>query len=316
MLAAKGWRLLGRLQVRREHLIPIISLKRRPTLTHEDSEGKKVQHLNVFLVKPQYKTSDEVIEKTDCEIVVAVPIAGYGKAELFIKRMPPAPPRWAALFKDYVDLSQLAVRSISGALFIEVKGRCFVLALGQGGRFLLKDDVTEDRFGLLCALNAVDPKTFRCVDVQALDAIQSHTRIQSGQEATPDQFGLDVEQDMLKAIVGAPSNPALGGRITGSDSLSLSVKMDLSDLPFVLDECRKHFEADLSKEDHQWVYNIAQIKSSAVTSALECALADRFASSDFDGIWLSVPEIIDWTAVKGFMFTHGKREMHPDISLP
>lgn len=285
-------------------------------MTDEDFEDKKVQHLNVFLVKPQYSTSDEVIDKSECRPGVSIPIAGYGTAELFIKRTPAAPPRWAALFKDFLDIRKLAVQGTSGALFIEVKGRCFVLALGQGGRFLLKDDVAEDRFGLLCALNAVDPNTFRCVDVQALDAIQSHTRIQSGQEATPDQFGLDVEQDMLKTIVGAPKNPALGGRITGSDSLSISVKVDLSDLPFVLDECRKHFEADLSKEDHQWVYNIAQTKSPALTTRLEHALNDKFASGVFDGIWLSVPEILDWTAVKGFMYARGKREIHADISLP
>ena len=73
------------------------------------------------------------------------------------------------------------------------------------------------------------------MDVQSLDAIQSHTRIQSGQETTSDQFGLDVEQDMLKAIVGAPRDEKLGTRMTGTDSLVVSAKMDLSDLPSFLD---------------------------------------------------------------------------------
>ena len=277
---------------------------------------KKVNHLNIFLVKPAYTTADQIVNEDFCEPPVEVQIAGHGSGQLFIKRTPPAPPKWAALFKDYVNLSALAVPGISAAFSVEVNGRWFVLTFGQGGRFLLKDDVCEERFGLLCALNSVDPKTFRCVDVQSLDAIESHTRIQSGQETTPDQFGLDVEQDMLKAIVGAPLNPALGNRMTGSDSLSVAVKMDLSDLPFLLDEYRKKFETDLSAQDHYWVNNISMTKSATVIGALEAALNTRLSAKNFDGVWLAIPEIIEWTTVKGFMYTHGGKEVHPDINLP
>ena len=276
---------------------------------------KKGNHLNVFLVKPAYTTIDQIINGASCEPPVRVQIAGHGDGQLFIKKTPPSPPKWAGLFKDYLDLNTLEVPGVSAALAIAVGGRWFVLAFGQGGRFLIRDDIYEERFGLLCALNAVDPKTFRCIDVQSLDAIQSHTRIQSGQETTPDQFGLDVEQDMLKAIVGAPLNPALGTRMTGSDSLSVSVRMDLSDLPFLLDEYRKQFEADLNAKDHEWVNNISLTKSATLIGDLEALLNAKLAANDFAGVWLSIPEIIDWSMVKGFIFTGGRKEMHPDITL-
>jgi uncharacterized protein (TIGR04141 family) len=214
---------------------------------------KKEHHLNILLIQAAYTTIDQIVNITSCKIPIEVKIAGCGAGRLFIKRTPPAPPKWADLFKDDVDLNSLEVPGVSAVLLIEIRGRWFVLAFGQGGRFLIKDDVYEDRFGLLCALNSVDPKTFRCVDVQSLDAIQSHTRIQSGLEATPDQFGLDVEQDMLKAIVGTPFNLALGSRMTGSDSLSVTVKLDLSDVPLLLNEYRNQFEADLNSKDHQFV---------------------------------------------------------------
>ena len=175
---------------------------------------KKVRHLSIFLIKASHKTASAVINEEACSAPVDVQISGLGKCKLYVKKTNAAPPKWASLFEDHLDIRALAVPGLSAALFVKSHSRCFVLTFGQGGRFLLKDDVWEDRFGLHTALNSVDPKSFRCIDVQSLDAIQSHTRIQSGEETTSDQFGLDVEQDMLKAIVGAPLNPALGTRMT------------------------------------------------------------------------------------------------------
>jgi uncharacterized protein (TIGR04141 family) len=169
---------------------------------------------------------------------------------------------------------------------------------------------------LLVALNSVDKESFRCIDKQSLDTIQSHTRIQSGQETTADQFGLDVEQDMLKAIVGAPKDSRLGSRMTGTDSISVSVRMDLSDLPFLLKSYKEKFEADLSATDYQWVNNISLVKNStSFVDALDNKLLEKFLKKDYSDLWLAIPEIIPWNTVKGFIYTHGKKILHPDINL-
>jgi uncharacterized protein (TIGR04141 family) len=118
---------------------------------------------------------------------------------------------------------------------------------------------------------------------------------------------LDVEQDMLKAIVGAPSNPALGSRMAGSDPLLVSVKMSISDLPHLLGAYRKKFEAEISSADYEWVNNISITKSSTLIAELEAGLDKKIATKNFDGIWLSIPEIIEWNTVVGFMYTHGHR---------
>jgi len=86
-------------------------------------------------------------------------------------------------------------------------------------------------------------------------------------------------------------------------------------LPFLLDEYRKQFEADLNAKDHQWVNNIALTKSATLIGDLEAALNAKFGLNNFDNVWLSVPEIIEWSTVKGFMYTLGRREVHPDINL-
>jgi uncharacterized protein (TIGR04141 family) len=276
---------------------------------------KKVYQLSIFLIKTSCTSVEHIVNASSCGEPIEIKIGNAAAGHLFIKKNEPVSPKWATLFKDYLDLDSLTIPSVSAVFAIEVNGRWFVLAFGQAGRFLIKDDVYEERFGLLCALNSVDPKTFRCVDVQSLDAIQSHTRIQSGQETTPDQFGLDVEQDMLKAIVGAPLNATLGNRMTGSDALSVTVKMDLSNLPFLLNEYRKQFEADINAKEHDWVNNISLTKNTALIGQLEAKLNARLSTNNFEHVWLSIPEIIQWETVKGFMYSGGRRLIFPDINL-
>lgn len=279
-------------------------------------EEKKIAHLSIFLVRRQFASCQEVLKAEVCSAPVEIPIAGHGSGQLFIRQNPPMSPKWSDLFKEFIDPKELAVPGIAAAFFIQVKERCFVLTFGQGGRFLLQEDVIEERFGLVCALNAVEPKSFRCVDVQSLNAIESQMRIQSGQETSADQFGLSVEQDMLKAIVGTPKNPALGNRMAGNDALSVSVRLDLSDLPFLLDQYRQLYETELSAEDYQWVNNISITKNAALIATLERALEEKLAAAQFDGIWLSIPEIIEWTMVKGFIYSpHGNGKIHSDINM-
>jgi uncharacterized protein (TIGR04141 family) len=275
----------------------------------------RLQHLSIFLIKPSYKTFDQVLVLDACEKPVEISIAGHGAGRLYVKRNPPSPPRWAEFFSEFLDPAQLLVAGVSAAVVIEVHHRLYVLAFGQGGRYLMRPDVYEERFGLLCTLNSVSSDTLRCVDVQSLNAIQSHSRIQAGQESSPDQFGLDVEQDMLRAVVGAPKDPALGGRMSGSDSLSVAVKAKLADLPSLLDNYRKNFEENIAGKAYEWVNNISLTKSAEQIAKLEAALDARLAKGDLANIWLAVPEIIDWDEVYGFIFSHGPAQAHTDISM-
>lgn len=276
---------------------------------------KQVVNLSILLVKPAFTDADQIVDTAACQTRVQVPISGYGEGTLYIRRTPAKPPKWTRLFQDFLDPTSVSIPGVSALFLLKVSDRIFLLTFGQAGRHLVKDDVCEERFGLICALNTVDPKTFRCVDVQSLDAIQSHSRIQSGEETTPDQFGLDIEQDMLKAIVGSPLDSRLGSRMTGSDALSVAVKMELSDLPNLLSEYRTKYETPLNAANHQWVNNIAAVTGNDTILQLEDALLAKLNAKDYSCIWLSIPEIIDWSFVKGFMFTGGKSILYTDITL-
>ncbi len=280
------------------------------------TKDKKTIHLSIFLAKEELKKRTEIIKEDSCNPPIVIPISGCGKSYLYVKRTPGKPPKWSSIFSEIIDISQIGkVTNVAAAFVIKVVDRYFILTFGQGGRFLIKDDVYEDRFGLLVALNSIDKKSLRCIDKQSLDTLDSHTRIQSGHETTADQFGIDVEQDMLRAVVGTPVDTELGNRMTGTDSLSVSVPMDISDLPFLLRKYKEKYEEDLNATDYQWVNNISIIKSTSLINELEVALLNKFNDNDYLNLWLSIPEIIEWNLVKGFIYTNGKKLLNPDINL-
>jgi uncharacterized protein (TIGR04141 family) len=68
-------------------------------------------------------------------------------------------------------------------------------------------------------LNAVDHTQIRSVDRETLDSPAPHSQIQARKAASITEFGLDVDQDLLRAVTGIPREKELGKRLTGKDAL-------------------------------------------------------------------------------------------------
>jgi len=280
---------------------------------------KSSRALSIYLIKHEFVEVNKIVKLKDCQPAVAIQLAGVTSATLYVKKTPANPPKWVSLFEQSVEQNLIKtwkVPSVSAVLLLEVEKTRYAVTFGQGGRFLLHDDTWEERFGLLTTLKSVDAETLRCVDVQSLDAIQSQSRIQTGQEATADQFGLNVEQDMLKAVVGSPILQELGNRMTGSDALSVSVKMNLADLPELLKSYKAQYDKELDAGLHEWVNNIAPVKNTSLIQDLEDELDKRINENNLENLWLAIPEIIKWDAVAGFAFSDEKGVIHPDVSFP
>ncbi len=283
---------------------------------------KKIVQLSIFLIKKEYTFKDIIKEDEHLE-PHEITIPDCEKGTLYIKKSMRDTPKWSSFFEDKSITRFLgATSNVSAVLILKVSDRYFALTFGPTGRFLLQNNIYENRFGLHVALNSVTRTSIKCVDKQSLDTI-NHTRIQSVKETTVDQFGIDIEQDMLKSIVGTPDDSHIGNRMTGTDSLSVSVRMDLSDLKSLLVAYMDKFERDLSTTDYQWVNNIFIVKNLSITSELDKLLIDEFNKLLIEGfdrknyskLWLAIPEIIQWDQVKGFIFEAGNEELCPDINL-
>src|ERR1019366_610765 len=104
---------------------------------------------------------------------------------------------------------------------LRIDDQVFALPFGQG-RYLLNLDKLEERFGLKVCLNSIDAAAIRSIDKRSFDALLTQSRVQTSKAAPIADFGLDVEQDLLRAATGTPVDKGLGERMSGLDSLSVS----------------------------------------------------------------------------------------------
>lgn len=241
---------------------------------------------------------------------------------LFVKPTRPRPPKWAALFDSYVARHLLGTVQSSSAVFVvPVDGRLFALTFGQG-RFLLNPDAYEERFGLVVTLNSIRSDALRSVDKRTLVDDQN-SRVQTSQAAPALSFGVDIERDLVRGIVGRPTDLALGKRLAGADALTVTADVTVPTLRKLLRRYLKKFNSKDYQTSFPWVDQVRQLipKGQAATR-LDAILVEKMKEAWsknglIDGCWLAVPDIVDWSIVDGFKFTHSRSEgVSSDLHLP
>lgn len=244
--------------------------------------------------------------------------------DLYVAAKPEHSPSWAPFFRDYVDINQLGkVRSTGAVLIVKTAKRYFALTFGQG-RFILRQDMIEERFGLIATLNSLESDALRSVDKRTFDAVDQNSRVQVGQTSAAQDFGIDIERDLIKGIVGYPKETKhLGRRMAGADALTVSRDIDLSKIRPVLRSYLKAYESKAYKENFAWIDQIHQVrKKGHIADMLNELLIDRLNSARANsgttpGCWMAVPDVLDWNTVEGFRFTQNKKDgMHTDMHLP
>jgi uncharacterized protein (TIGR04141 family) len=180
--------------------------------------------------------------------------------------------------------------------------RLFALTFGYGRSLLIPGSWDED-FGLKVTLNVVNSLRIKTVDSATLDAIGQHSRIQASREAGIGEFGLDLEQDFLRAVTGVPMDQTLGKQLTGKDALNVKLPITIEKLPTLLDRYLVEAKNTAYRDIFPWMDQIHEVISPAKVSELDEAMVDRIKAEDFTkGLWLSIPEIIDWSEVDAFKY--------------
>ena len=175
--------------------------------------------LTIFLIKEDKADVDSFVPKKGSLDCYTLQDGRTVIGDLYVKKSVPRPPGWGKLFKEYIDPKNLGKASSTAAVFVlKVGGRWFAITFGQG-RYLLKPECWEERFGLLVSLNSIGQNKIKSIDKRTFDALSTHSKIQSSQEAAPQEFGLDIEQDLVRAVTGSPTDEKLGHRLSGMDAL-------------------------------------------------------------------------------------------------
>lgn len=274
----------------------------------------------IYLIDASFQQTAAIVAKPAKEY--SIDVDGTHVGTLYIEPRPSTPPAWAQIFLGHVPSDAFGwVSSSSAVLVVEASGRFFAITFGQG-RYLLTPGATEDRFGLKVVLNSIPAEKIRSIDKKTFDAIDSNSRVQATQEAEAQDFGIDTEQDLLRAVTGTPTDSSLGKRLSGRDALHVVTKCELSGVRDMLSLYYSKYREEAYKDSFPWVDNIAEIgSSSAVKVQLDAQLAqvltDMKLNASTQKCWLAVPEIIDWERVAGFRFG-GRQDapIHHDLHLP
>jgi uncharacterized protein (TIGR04141 family) len=244
-----------------------------------------------------------VKDDEDYEDIELDPTLGI-EGRLLVGRHPEVAPGWVDTLESITTtpLPAITTQLASAALVVRLAGRWFAFAFGQG-RHLLRQDALVDDFGLRVAANTVDPGEVRGVDARRFERGVVLTRRQGSRPGRAEGLGLQVDREMLQAIVGRSRRPG-EGRVHGRKSLGMARDVDLRDL----DRLGAQMLADYASRDFLDGFPTlerlqAEPKNSALARRLDAELIGALRDPDSQGAYLAPPAILDWERVSGFRFS-------------
>lgn len=195
--------------------------------------------------------------------------------------------------------------SVSAVLLVPDKEIWWAITFGQGRR-LIRDGLTVDGFGLRVALNTLGDENIKSLDKETFDMIAGHARFQASREVGTEEFGLDIERDLLWAVTGSPSNSSFGQQLTGRDALLVSIHIDLPGLETYLPRLYPAFVDKHYQKNFAWIDNIREVDEEE-NQLLDMELLDRLRERNFEHTWLAPPEILEWSTVRYFSYSEASR---------
>lgn len=275
----------------------------------------KVRNFTIYLLKKDVE-ADQIFEDRVGDEPISVEHDGQSIGDLYVMKPFRRPPRWAQHFEGIVDTTVFGVGGYSSAVLLIRRKRTFAVTFGQG-RHMLKNEAIEEHFGLRTAINLVGAEGIRSIDKRRLDVVALQSREQSSREVGTTEFGIDIEQDLLRAITGRPQDITLGEQVSGTDSIKVRVKTSLVELHEYLDKYLEKYESDDYKENFSWIDHLSEIRDKSKSEELNNELIKKVQAKDFSKTWLAAPDIIDWSTIAGFRYNAPKKgELHPDLNWP
>lgn len=213
------------------------------------------------------------------------------------------------------------VASASGVLLIERHyddgNRTFAITFGSG-RYILRDGVAEERFGLKIALNSIQYKSLRSIDFNKMDGVPSVVRNQVSRLTGIEDFNINTQMNLLKSITGnLPENQQenVGTSMTGADSLTLSALVNITSIVAKLDQLYTLFKSEAYKQHFGWVDNISAIGDPGLIGRLNDELFAKINNRELDYIWLAIPTIVDWSKIDYLKYSGRGRNQYNDIGI-
>lgn len=277
--------------------------------------AKIYRRMNVFLAKPLG------VDQTFGDLLTDAPVQNYALADnldidgvLYVKESAEKRPSWGSALDEVTGQSipNLSNRSSSAVLLLRIDDDVFAFTFGYG-RYLLEQSLFVQDFGLRTALNTLDEKSLRSVDLHTLEDQPVQKKSQAARDSEVGVFGIDILRDVLRAVTGAPKRGVGLTQIAGGDAtFSFSTEMEAADFPELARRIKGYYANEDYKTSFSWVDNVRKIKDDASIDGLNAQLAHAVSVRD-PGIMITLPEIGAWDTILGFSFTRNKDRVRPVI---
>ncbi len=275
--------------------------------------------LSLYLIKDEFNQPNTIL--SDLDQLKSVQLST--NRTLYYKKSSGSQPGWItkffgsslndgiteSLYTAYVSAVLLITLDISGTT------KRFAITFGLGGWQMLMPGSYEERFGLMCTLNLVSPTTLKSIDKTNMGLSPKQAREQINQQGEIADFGIDIEQDLIKSVTGKCKDPSLGTTVTGKDSLHFSAKTDLTNIEALLRKYYAAYSSDEYKINFNWIDYIAEVRDPLVIENLESSLNEKLTDTSEERVWLAVPDVIEWSDVEGFYYQGDRNQVFPDLFM-
>lgn len=199
---------------------------------------------------------------------------------------------------------------------LEIDGelRTFALTFGYA-RFLFREDILEEQFGLRIVLNSIKQNELRRISKASVGSNQKQSDEQLPKSSDISEFGFDVNRDLMKNVSGKSDDEMFEkSMLTGGDIFSLTVSRDINNIDELLVFCYRRYTEETYRERFAWIDNIKYVREKAAIERLNTKLIQTINEEAFDRVWMAVPEVVKWEDIRDFKIS-GVEDTYNDIYI-
>ncbi len=230
--------------------------------------------------------------------------------EAYLQQQNESIPSWAETAGEYFQLGNIKLKNVSNSLVILVKvtERLFALTHGYGHTALNKNQLERD-FGLKVVLNEINPSAFRSVVSRNIDTSTKQTQVATNRNSKIYDFKFQLDSDLLRTVSGLPLDKDLGVMISGSDSLTIQSKLDLSKLGEICEKLLESFKKDSYKERFPFIDQRREVREDGLLSELNQLVDEASSTSNNDdSIFFANPELSEIGDISHYKLEYNKAE--------
>lgn len=258
--------------------------------------------LSIYLIKDEYK-DDDLILKSEKKLLADLNESG----KVYYSPSYKSVPTWVnSFFRGQLGTPEIFTANARAVLLTRVavaKGitRFFAITMGYG-KYLLEDDVIEEDFGLKVVLNTITPNSLRRINKTNIGGNQKTSNEQLPLESDIDDFGFDIDRDLISAVTGCSDDVSFTtGIMTGSDLLSLTAEVDINNLVDFLKLAYGQYISQEYRKYFPWIDHIKRVKDTRLINTLDAEII-RMINDGSPKVWMAVPEVVDWEHIGGFKY--------------